>query len=46
MSTTAVLEYWENVYTHVVSVRCWAECGWAYLIDCEEIEPEDEGNAL
>ncbi len=29
------LRRWENVYTHVLSQRCWAECGWAYLIDCE-----------
>ncbi len=39
------LHRWENVYTNVISVRCWAECGWAYLIDCEKVEPEDKGSA-
>ena len=30
---------WENVYTNHLSGRCWAECGWAYLLECER-EPE------
>lgn len=29
------LREWQNVYTHVLSQRCWAECGWAFVIDCE-----------
>ena len=33
------LRRWENVYTNHLSGRCWAECGWAYLIECER-EPE------
>ena len=27
------LRRWQNVYTHVLSQRCWAECGWAYVIE-------------
>ncbi|MCP3963962.1 MAG: hypothetical protein GY719_39520 [bacterium] len=37
---------WENVYTNQWSKRCWTECGWAYLIECERApEPaaEDDG---
>ncbi len=30
---------WENVYTHVLSQRCWTECGWACFIECRR-EPE------
>ena len=26
---------WENVYTNHLSGRCWTECGWAYVIECE-----------
>lgn len=32
------LRRWENVYTHVLSQRCWAECGWAYVVDCQPRE--------
>ena len=35
---------WQNVYTHVMSQRCWTECGWAYLIECER-EPEAGGGS-
>ena len=30
------LRPWQNVYTHVLSQRCWTECGWAFLIECEQ----------
>ncbi len=30
---------WENVYTNHLSGRCWTECGWAYLIECDR-QPE------
>ncbi len=33
------LRRWENVYTNHLSGRCWTECGWAYLIECDQ-EPE------
>jgi hypothetical protein len=33
---------WENVYTHVLSQRCWSECGWAYVIECDH-EGEEGG---
>ncbi len=33
------LRRWENVYTNHLSGRCWTECGWAYLLECER-EPE------
>ena len=36
------LRRWQNVYTHVLSQRCWTECGWAYLIGCER-RPEGDG---
>lgn len=36
------LRRWENVYTHVLSQRCWTECGWAFLVDCER-RPETDG---
>ncbi len=42
---------WENVYTNHLSGRCWTECGWAYLLECER-EPEppaetgDDASAL
>ena len=32
---------WENVYTNHFSQRCWAECGWAYFLECGR-EPESE----
>ena len=34
---------WENVYTHVFSQRCWTECGWAFLIDCQRRRKTDDG---
>ncbi len=38
------LRRWENVYTNHLSGRCWTECGWAYVIECEpEPEAETEG---
>jgi hypothetical protein len=36
------LRSWNNVYTHVFSQRCWAECGWAFLIECDR-RPEEDG---
>ncbi len=35
------LRRWENVYTNHLSGRCWTECGWAYLLECQR-EPEAE----
>lgn len=29
------LRHWENVYTNHLSGRCWSECGWAYVIECD-----------
>ncbi len=31
------LRRWENVYTNHLSGRCWTECGWAYLLECERV---------
>jgi hypothetical protein len=37
---------WENVYTNHLSGRCWAECGWAYFLECErQPEPPAETGA-
>ena len=41
---TAELHPWQNVYTHVLSQRCWTECGWAVLIECGA-RSVDEGAA-
>jgi hypothetical protein len=37
------LRPWQNVYTHVFSQRCWAECGWAFLIECGRRPAADDG---
>ena len=29
------LRRWQNVYTQVFSQRCWTECGWAAVVECE-----------
>jgi hypothetical protein len=36
------LRRWENTYTHLLSQRCWSECGWAYLLGCSRAT--DSGN--
>jgi len=36
------LRSWQNVYTHVLSQRCWTECGWAALIECEPAAATDD----
>ncbi len=40
------LRRWENVYTNHLSGRCWTECGWAYLIECDRepapVETDDK----
>ena len=41
---TAVLHPWQNVYTNVLSQRCWTECGWAVLIECG-VRSGDESTA-
>ena len=37
------LRSWQNVYTHVFSQRCWTECGWAFLVECERRPTTDDG---
>ena len=37
------LRSWQNVYTHVLSQKCWTECGWASLIECERRPEADDG---
>ena len=37
------LRRWQNVYTHVFSQRCWAECGSAFLIECGRRPAADDG---
>ena len=37
------LARWQNVYTHVFSQRCWTECGWAFLVECDRLPGTDEG---
>lgn len=37
------LRAWQNVYTHVLSQNCWTECGWAFLIECEQRPAADDG---
>jgi hypothetical protein len=41
---TVEIRPWQNVYTHVLSQRCWTECGWAVLIECG-VRSVDEGRA-
>ncbi len=43
-SCTTELRSWQNIYTHVLSQRCWAECGWAYVIECERRSESDDGD--
>ena len=40
------LRRWENVYTNHLSGRCWTECGWAYLLECERepAPPAEDGD--
>lgn len=38
------LRRWQNVYTHVFSQRCWTECGWAFLLQCQR-DPRGEAPA-
>jgi hypothetical protein len=45
---TGSLSRWQNVYTNVLSQRCWAECGWAFLIEPggSPIVPSTDGKEL
>lgn len=42
---TIELRRWENVYTHVLSQRCWTECGWSAQVECRPEEGGAEGTA-
>ncbi len=37
------LRGWNNIYTHVFTQKCWTECGWAFLIECERRPTADAG---
>ena len=42
----AQVRRWENTYTHLLSQRCWTECGWAYELACEAASSAESEGAV